>query len=86
MGAEAIKELLAEIDIEQLSKELKEELEHASGQKKLKIIKRLEVVEAFRLSHNTPRVDDSRCRAGAPAGNPPDGAARRRQICHLRPE
>lgn len=37
MGAEAIKELLAEIDIEQLSKELKEELEHASGQKKLKI-------------------------------------------------
>ena len=54
MGAEAIKELLAEIDIEQLSKELKEELEHASGQKKLKIIKRLEVVEAFRLSHNRP--------------------------------
>ena len=54
MGAEAIKELLAEIDIEQLSKELKEELEHASGQKKLKIIKRLEVIEAFRLSHNRP--------------------------------
>ena len=54
MGAEAIKELLAEIDIEQLSKELKEELEHASGQKMLKIIKRLEVVEAFRLSHNRP--------------------------------
>ena len=54
MGAEAIKELLAEIDIEQLSKELKEELEHASGQKKLKIIKRLEVVEAFRISGNRP--------------------------------
>ena len=54
MGAEAIKELLSEIDIEQLSKELREELETASGQKKLKIIKRLEVVEAFRQSNNRP--------------------------------
>ena len=54
MGAEVIKELLAEIDIEQLAKELKEELATASGQKKLKIIKRLEVVEAFRLSNNRP--------------------------------
>ncbi len=54
MGAEAIKELLAELDIEALSKELREELETASGQKKLKIIKRLEVVEAFRQSNNRP--------------------------------
>ena len=54
MGAEAIKELLSEIDIEQLSKELREELETANGQKKLKIIKRLEVVEAFRQSNNRP--------------------------------
>ncbi|MBQ9429261.1 MAG: DNA-directed RNA polymerase subunit beta' [Clostridia bacterium] len=54
MGAEAIKELLSEIDIEQLSADLKEELATASGQKKLKIIKRLEVVEAFRLSNNRP--------------------------------
>ncbi len=54
MGAEAIKKLLAEIDIEALSKELKEELETASGQKKVRIIKRLEVVEAFRKSGNRP--------------------------------
>ena len=54
MGAEAIKELLGELDIEQLSKDLREELETANGQKKLKIIKRLEVVEAFRMSNNRP--------------------------------
>ena len=54
MGAEAIKQLLCEIDIEALSKQLKEELENSSGQKKLKIIKRLEVVESFRKSGNKP--------------------------------
>ncbi|MDD6265363.1 MAG: DNA-directed RNA polymerase subunit beta' [Clostridia bacterium] len=54
MGAEAIKELLSEIDIEALSEQLKAELETASGQKKLRIIKRLEVVEAFRKSNNRP--------------------------------
>ncbi len=54
MGAEAIKELLAEIDLEQLSKELHEELETATSQKKAKILKRLEVVEAFRQSGNRP--------------------------------
>ena len=54
MGAEAIKELLQEIDVEQLSRELKEELLVATGQKKLRIIKRLEVVEAFRKSNNRP--------------------------------
>ena len=54
MGAEAIKELLSEIDIEALSKELKEEMATATGQKKVKIIKRLEVVEDFRRSGNRP--------------------------------
>ncbi len=54
MGAEAVKELLAELDLEQLSKELTAELREASGQKRLRIIKRLEVVESFRLSHNRP--------------------------------
>ena len=54
MGAEAIKELLHEIDVEKLSEELKTELDASSGQKKLKIIKRLEVVEAFRRSGNKP--------------------------------
>ena len=54
MGSEAIKELLHELDIEKLSEQLKTELETASGQKKLRIIKRLEVVEAFRKSGNNP--------------------------------
>ncbi|MBQ4338919.1 MAG: DNA-directed RNA polymerase subunit beta' [Clostridia bacterium] len=54
MGAEAIKELLAEIDLESLSAQLKEELETTTGQKRAKALKRLEVVEAFRLSGNRP--------------------------------
>ena len=54
MGAEAIKELLAEIDLDTLSKELKEKLADATGPKKIKIIRRLEVVEAFRKSGNRP--------------------------------
>ena len=54
MGAEAIKELLQEIDIEKTSEQLKEELAASSGQKKLRIIKRLEVFEAFRKSGNKP--------------------------------
>ena len=54
MGAEAIKELLEQIDLEALSVELKEELEGASGQKRVRLQKRLEVVEAFRVSGNRP--------------------------------
>ncbi len=54
MGAEAIQQLLRELDVEKLAAELKEELATASGQKKLRIIKRLEVVEAFRKSGNKP--------------------------------
>ncbi|MGN1051494.1 MAG: DNA-directed RNA polymerase subunit beta', partial [Acutalibacteraceae bacterium] len=54
MGAEAIKELLQEIDLDELSSSLKEELEDATGQKKVRLLKRLEVVEAFRTSGNRP--------------------------------
>ena len=54
MGAEAIKELLSQIDVEKLSNELRAELEEASGQKKTRILKRLEVAEAFRQSGNRP--------------------------------
>ena len=54
MGAEAVKELLAEINMETLSKELRDEVENTSGQKKIRAIKRLEVVEAFRFSTNRP--------------------------------
>ena len=54
MGAEAIKELLEAIDLEKEAVELKEELKESSGQKSARIIKRLEVVEAFRESGNKP--------------------------------
>ena len=54
MGAEAVKELLQQIDLEQLSEQLHAELKTTSGQKKARIVKRLEVVDAFRLSGNKP--------------------------------
>ena len=54
MGAESIQELLQRIDLEEESKTLKDELKDASGQKRARIIKRLEVVEAFRESGNHP--------------------------------
>ena len=54
MGAEAIQKLLKELDLEQLSVDLKAELKNATGQKRVRIIKRLEVVEAFRQSGNRP--------------------------------
>jgi len=54
MGAEAIKELLMEIDLDKLSQELREELNNSTGQKRVRTIKRLEVVEAFRASGNRP--------------------------------
>ncbi|MST82656.1 DNA-directed RNA polymerase subunit beta' [Bilifractor porci] len=54
MGAEAIKELLQEIDLDKEYDELRAELENASGQKRARIIKRLEVVEAFKESGNRP--------------------------------
>ena len=54
MGAEAVRELLAELDLDKLSAELREKLADSSAQKKAKLIKRLEVVEAFRKSGNRP--------------------------------
>ncbi len=54
MGAEAIQLLLKDIDLEKLSQELHAELENASGQKRVRLLKRLEVAEAFRLSGNRP--------------------------------
>jgi DNA-directed RNA polymerase subunit beta' len=54
MGAEAIKKLLEELDLEKLSRELRQELREVSGQRKVRAIRRLEVVEAFRKSGNDP--------------------------------
>ena len=54
MGAEAIKELLQELDLDKMSEDLRKELEEVSGQRKVRAIRRLEVVEAFRKSGNDP--------------------------------
>ncbi|MDN5294219.1 MAG: DNA-directed polymerase subunit beta [Eubacteriales bacterium] len=54
MGAEAIKKLLEEIDLDQLAKELRAELKEVTGQRRVRAIRRLEVVEAFRKSGNRP--------------------------------
>ncbi len=54
MGAEAIKKLLCEIDLDEICEELRNELETANGQKRIRTLKRLEVLEAFRQSGNRP--------------------------------
>ncbi|WP_347489924.1 DNA-directed RNA polymerase subunit beta' [Desulfoscipio sp. XC116] len=54
MGAEAIKQLLQEIDLEEMNRELRLELRDVSGQRKIRAVRRLEVVEAFRKSGNRP--------------------------------
>ena len=54
MGAEAVKKLLEDIDLDQLSEELREKLKTSSGQKKVRIVRRLEVIEALRHSGNRP--------------------------------
>ena len=54
MGAESIKKLLAAIDLDELSADLRKKLKDASGQKKIRIVRRLEVIEALRLSGNRP--------------------------------
>ena len=54
MGAEAIKKLLSDIDLEELSADLRKKLKEASGQKKIRIVRRLEVIEALRISGNRP--------------------------------
>ena len=87
MGAEAIKELLAELDLDELVQGAdRRSCARPPARSALRIIKRLEVVESFRLSRQPPGVDDhGRC-PGHPAGDPPDGTAGRRPLRDLRPE
>ncbi len=54
MGAEALRELLQQVDLDKLSQEIRKELKSASEQKKLKLVKRLDTIEAFRISGNRP--------------------------------
>ena len=61
MGAEAVKQLLQNIDLEKKAKELRADLKDSTGQKRVRIIRRLEVVEAFRKSGNKPEWMIIRC-------------------------
>ena len=54
MGAEALRELLEQVDLDKLSAQIKKELQNASEQKRVKLVKRLDTVEAFRISGNRP--------------------------------
>ena len=83
MGAEAVQELLEAIDLERESKELKAGLKDSTGQKRARIVKRLEVVEAFRESGNT-RMDDYECCSGYSTRFTSYGTVRRRSFCYLR--
>ena len=85
MGAEAIQKLLAEIDLDKLSKELREELEHANGQKRVRLLKRLECVESFLESNQRPEWMIMTVIPVIPPDLPP-AAAGRRPFCDLRPE
>ena len=80
MGAESIQELLKAIDLDKDAETLKRDLKDASGQKRARIIKRLEVVEAFRGSGNLSGMDDSGCYSGYSAGHPSNGSAGRRRF------
>ena len=86
MGAEAIKELSTEhIDLEKDSKELKGEFwKTATGQKRARIIKRLEVVEAFRESGNRPEWMIMDVDPGYSTGSSSDGTAGWWTFCHIR--
>ena len=79
MGAEAVKELLLAIDVEKEYEELSAQMEDASGQKRARIIKRIEVIEAFRESGNSPAWMVMDC-------IPPHGTAGRRPLRNFRPQ
>ena len=86
LGGAAVKELLLEVDLEKLSRELKNEVANTQGPKRIRAIKRLEIAEAFVASKARPGMDDHGRRAGDFAGTAPDGAARRRTLRHVRPQ
>ena len=86
MGAEAIRDLLRNISLDELSAQLRLETHSTSGQKRKKATKRLRVVESFRKSGNRPEWMIMTTLPGAAAGPAADGAARRRPLRHVRPE
>ena len=84
IGAEAIREMLANIDLEADAEQLRADLKEATGElKPKKIIKRLKVVESFPRIRQPPGMDGDDGAAGDPAGTAPAGAARWRPLRHL---
>ena len=86
MGAEAVRDLLEQIDLEADCEELEQIINSSKGQKQARAVKRLKVASAFLNSDEQARVDDPRLRAGDPAGAAPDGPARRWPLRDLRPQ
>ena len=80
MGAESIRDLLRDLDLNEESLTLRETIRTSKGQKQQRAIKRLKVCSGVRQVREQARVDDPRGGAGDPAGAPPDGAARRRPL------
>ena len=77
MGAEAVRKLLMRLDLVELSKQLRQELDETTSKQKIKdLTKRLKVVESLRDSRQPARVDGPGVHPGHPAGPAPAGAAR----------
>ena len=83
MGAEAIKKLLSDIDLEKEAEMLKEELKSAQGQRRTRAIKRLEVIEAFRGSGNEPSWMILRCSSGYSTRTSSNGSIRWWTFCNI---
>ena len=86
MGATAIQKRLQDFDIDAEVESLRETIATGKGQRKVRALKRLKVVDAFRKTGNKPAGHGARRRPGHPAGPAPDGAARRWPLRDLRPQ
>ena len=86
MGAESVRDLLEQVDLEAECEELEQTINTSKGQKQARAVKRLKVASAFLNSSQPARVDGPRLRAGDPAGAAPDGPARRRPLRDLGPQ
>ena len=86
MGAEAVRDLLEQVDLEAECEELEQIINSSKGQKQARAVKRLKVASAFLNSDNKPEWMILDVRAGDPAGAAADGPARRRPLRDLRPQ
>ena len=86
MGAEAVRDLLEQVDLAADCEELEQIINTSKGQKQARAVKRLKVASAFLHSDNRAGVDGPRRGAGDPAGAAPDGAAGRWPLRDLRPQ